>query len=39
MYESKISVAKWIAYDIPGNAGWIAFLAGISFPWRRLQLP
>ena len=26
MYESKISDAKWIAYDIPGNVGWIAFL-------------
>ena len=29
MYESKISDAKWIAYDIPGNVGWIAFLAGL----------
>lgn len=29
MYESKISDAKWIAYDIPGNMGWIAFLAGL----------
>ena len=30
MYESKISNAKWIACDIPGNAGWIAFLAGLG---------
>lgn len=30
MYESKISDAKWIAYDIPGNIGWIAFLAGLT---------
>lgn len=29
MYESKISNAKWIAYDLPGNVGWIAFLAGL----------
>lgn len=27
MYESKISNVRWIAYDIPGNIGWIAFLA------------
>lgn len=29
MYESKISNAKWIAYDIPGNLGWISFLAAL----------
>lgn len=29
MYESKISDAKWIAYDLPGNLGWIMFLVGI----------
>lgn len=29
MYESKISNAKWIAYDLPGNLGWIMFLVGI----------
>lgn len=29
MYESKISDRKWIAYDLPGNAGWIAFLIGL----------
>lgn len=29
MYESKISDAKWITYDIPGNIGWIAFLVGL----------
>ena len=27
IYESKISDARWWAYDIPGNAGWIAYLA------------
>lgn len=29
MYESKISDAKWIVYDLPGNIGWISFLAGL----------
>lgn len=29
MYESNISTARWIAYDIPGNIGWISFLAGL----------
>lgn len=29
MYESGISDARWIAYDLPGNVGWIAFLAGL----------
>lgn len=29
MYESKISNAKWIAYDLPGNVGWIMFLVGL----------
>ena len=27
IYESKISDARWWAYDIPGNLGWIAYLA------------
>ena len=26
LYETKISDARWWAYDIPGNAGWIAYL-------------
>ena len=30
MYESKISNAKWIAYDLPGNVGWISFLATLG---------
>ncbi len=25
-YETKISDTRWWAYDIPGNAGWIAYL-------------
>ena len=27
IYETKISDARWWAYDVPGNAGWIAYLA------------
>ena len=26
LYETKISDARWWVYDIPGNAGWIAYL-------------
>lgn len=28
MYETKISTSRWIAYDIPGNIGWILYLVG-----------
>ena len=28
MYETKISTPLWIAYDIPGNIGWILYLIG-----------
>lgn len=26
MYETKISAAMWMAYDIPGNIGWITWI-------------
>lgn len=26
IYETKISDARWWAYDIPGNIGWIVYL-------------
>ena len=29
MYESKISNVKWIICDVPGNVGWLMFLAGL----------
>ncbi len=29
IYETKISDKKWLAYDIPGNIGWIMYLAGV----------
>ena len=25
LYESKISTARWMVYDIAGNAGWILY--------------
>lgn len=29
VYETKITDARWIAYDIPANVGWILYLAGV----------
>ncbi len=26
LYETKISAARWMAYNIPGNIGWIAWI-------------
>lgn len=26
VYETKISDKRWIAYDMPGNVGWIIYL-------------
>lgn len=28
LYETKISDAGWMAYDVPGNIGWILWLYG-----------
>ena len=28
MYETKISTPRWIAFDIPGNIGWMLYLIG-----------
>lgn len=28
-YETKISDIRWIAYDIPGNIGWITYFVGL----------
>lgn len=25
LYESKLPAKRWIAYDLPGNVGWIAW--------------
>ena len=30
IYETRISDERWWAYDIPGNAGWIAYLACLA---------
>ena len=33
LYESKISVKRWIVYEILGNAGWIAYFVCV---WQLL---
>lgn len=35
LYESKISVKRWIVYDILGNAGWIAYFVCVWMLLRR----
>lgn len=35
MYETKISDARWWAYDIPGNLGWIIYLVCLVKLMRR----
>ena len=30
MYESKISDTRWIAYDLPGNVGWITWIVCLA---------
>jgi len=35
MYESRIGNARWIAYDLPGNAGWIIWIVCLAqLLWR-----
>ena len=29
IYETKITDLRWIAYDIPGNIGWIVYFIGL----------
>lgn len=29
LYETKITDLRWIAYDIPGNIGWITYFVGM----------
>ena len=30
MYETKISTARWIVYDLPGNIGWILYFVELG---------
>lgn len=30
MYESNIKTALWMAYDLPGNIGWILYFIGFG---------
>ena len=34
MYETKISDARWIAYDIPGNIGWTLYIVCLVLCFR-----
>ncbi len=27
LYETRITTVRWLAYDLPGNAGWIIWVA------------
>ena len=29
LYKSDISTARWIAYNLPGNVGWILYFVGL----------
>ena len=33
LYEMQLSDAQWWAYDIPGNIGWIVWIAGTVLCW------
>ena len=30
IYESNISTARWLIYDVPGNVGWIIYLVCLT---------
>ena len=34
LYESKISVKRWVVYDIFGNIGWIAYFVCVGKLWK-----
>ena len=34
LYETKISDARWWVYDIPGNVGWITYIAVMIYLFR-----
>ena len=36
IYESDISDARWIAYDLPGNVGWIAYIAALIIVFTKM---
>ena len=35
MYEGNISDARWIAYDLPGNVGWILYFIGLILAFTK----
>lgn len=34
-YESDISDTRWIAYDLPGNVGWILYFGGLILSFAK----
>ncbi len=35
LYESKLPAKHWIAYDLPGNAGWIVWIVCLILLLRK----
>ena len=35
LYETKISNARWMAYDLPGNVGWILYCVCVGLLFAR----
>lgn len=29
LYQTNITDGRWIAYDIPGNVGWLMYVVGL----------
>ncbi|MBQ7432092.1 MAG: isoprenylcysteine carboxylmethyltransferase family protein [Lachnospiraceae bacterium] len=36
VYESNISDVRWIAYDLPGNVGWILYFVGLILSFVKM---
>ncbi len=36
LYETRISTVRWIAYDLPGNIGWIAYIVALNLCFAKL---
>ena len=35
LYETQITHLRWIAYDIPGNVGWIMYIAACALSFKK----
>ena len=36
LYETRISTVRWIAYDLPGNIGWITYIVALILCFAKL---